>query len=122
MRRACIFTLGLAVLGMTVLNFSSPAYATYIGARTDNCLIDRILNSGGANQTVVLENKCTENVEYAICLNRGDVSWNGFKRGTIRANRSVRLYVSDLPPNTEYNYQYNWCWGDACRNQRIPDC
>ena len=106
---------------VATLIFSTAASAQNSGTRTDNCVEDRIIGTG-TNQTIVLENYCTRDVEYTVCLDRSDVSWNGFKRGTVRANRSVKLYVNGLPAGGRYNYEYKWCYGSICKDQRIPDC
>ena len=90
--------------------------------RTDNCVEDTVRCGGEANQTLVLKNYCSRTVEFAICVDRSDNNWDEFRRGDIASGASRYLYINDLPPGGSYDYEYVWCYGDICSEQRVPDC
>ena len=111
--RASITTFALA--GILTLNAQAQN-------RTDNCVEDNILNGDDANQTIVLKNYCSRIVDFAICVDRSDNSWDEFRRGRISPGDSRYLYVNGVPLGGHYDYFYNWCFGDACEDMRVPDC
>lgn len=61
-------------------------------------------------------------IDFAVCVDRSDNSWDEFRRGRISSGDSRYLYINDLPPGTSYDYVFSWCFGDACDDMRVPDC
>ena len=113
MIRYSLFILALIGLGFSIAHGQN---------QTNNCVEDKILNGDDANQTIVLKNYCSQIVEFAICVDRSDNSWDEFRRGRISPGDSRYLYVNDVPLGGHYDYFYNWCFGDACEDMRVPDC
>ena len=111
----------LAGLGLVALATALPVGAQTSNRQTDNCVTDRIIGDGKADQTVVLTNKCDVEVEWAVCLSRSDWGWDAFKRGKIAPKQTRRLYINNIPPGGRYNYRYRWCTLNACPID-IPDC